>query len=117
MSAAPAPRVILITGAANGIGRALARRLAVSGDRLALADLDGEALRRLATELGPAERVLPLEVDATDWPQVEHMVAETLRHFGRLDGLVNCAGGVSGLAHPHRRTLEELPIEEWDAAF
>ena len=117
MATSEGGRVILITGAANGIGRALARRLAASGDRLALADLDGEALRRVATELGPAERVRPHQTDVTDWPQVERMVAEMVRHFGRLDGLVNCAGGVSGLAHPHRRTLEELPIEEWDAAF
>jgi len=110
-------RVVLITGAANGIGRALARRLAGGADRLALCDLDGAAVRAVAAELDEGERVLPLEADVTDWPQVERMVAAALAHFGRLDGLVNCAGGVSGLAHPHRRSLEELPIEEWDQAF
>jgi 3-oxoacyl-[acyl-carrier protein] reductase len=117
MAADEGGRVVLITGAANGMGRALARRLAAGDERLALCDLDGPAVGRVAAELGRPARVRPLEADVTDWPSVERMVAETRDHFGRLDGLVNCAGGMSGLAHPHRRSLEELPIEEWDQAF
>ena len=117
MTDAPTSRIVLITGAANGIGRALARRLGAAGDRLALADLDGQAARAVAAEIGGPDRALPLEVDVTDWPSVERMVAEVVGHFGGLDALVNCAGGFSGLAHPHRRALETLPIEEWDRAF
>jgi NAD(P)-dependent dehydrogenase (short-subunit alcohol dehydrogenase family) len=45
------------------------------------------------------------------------MVADAVERFGGLDCLVNCAGGFSGLAHPHRRSLASLPIEEWDQAF
>src|SRR5262245_36605358 len=79
--------------------------------------MDGQAVRAVAAELGGSDRVLPLEVDVTDWPRVEQMVGQAVGHFGRLDGLVNCAGGFSGLAHPHRRTIETLPLEEWDRAF
>jgi len=110
-------RVILISGAANGIGRAVARQLAAGGVKLALADLDGDGVRRVAAELGSPERYLPLDADVTDPASVAQMVAAVVAHFGRLDGLVNAAGGMSGLGHPHRRTLEELPLEEWDAAF
>src|SRR6185295_554412 len=105
MTDAPPTRVVLITGAANGIGRALARRLGAAGDRLALADLDGPAAGAVAAELGPPDRALPVEVDVTDWPSVERMVGQVVGHFGGLDALVNCAGGFSGLAHPHRRSL------------
>ncbi|HEY3079178.1 MAG TPA: SDR family oxidoreductase [Chloroflexota bacterium] len=111
-----AERVVLITGAAHGIGRALARLLVPSA-RLALVDLEGDAVSALAAELGGQARALPLQVDVTDRPQVEGMVARTLGAFGRLDALVNCAGGMSGLAHPHRRALETLSPEEWDATF
>jgi 3-oxoacyl-[acyl-carrier protein] reductase len=110
-------RVILITGAANGIGRAVARQLALDGVKIVLADLDGDEVRSVAAELGSPARYLPLDVDVTDAASVERMVASAVGHFGRLDGLVNAAGGMSGLGHPHRRTLEELPLEEWDQAF
>jgi NAD(P)-dependent dehydrogenase (short-subunit alcohol dehydrogenase family) len=109
-------RVVLITGAAHGIGRAVAHRLADAGVRLALADLDGDAARSVAAELGQ-DRTLAMQVDVTDWAQVEAMVGQTTDSLGRLDGLVNAAGGMSGLGHPHRRTLEGLSIEEWDQAF
>jgi 3-oxoacyl-[acyl-carrier protein] reductase len=110
-------QVILVTGAANGIGRATARQLAASGAKIALTDLDGDGVRRVAAELGKPERFLPLDIDVTDPESVERTVAAAVAHFGRLDGLVNAAGGMSGLGHPHRRTLEELPLEEWDQAF
>ncbi len=111
-----AGRVVLITGAAHGIGRAVARRLAGAGVRLALADLDAKGVRSVAAELGQ-DRTLALQTDVTDWGQVEGMVGQTIQELGRLDGLVNAAGGMSGLGHPHRRTLEGLSIEEWDQAF
>jgi 3-oxoacyl-[acyl-carrier protein] reductase len=117
MAGEASERVVLISGAAHGIGRAVARQLAADGIRVALADLDVEGARRAAAELGPPERYLPVEVDVTDSASVERMVAAVVEQFGRLDGLVNAAGGMSGLGHPHRRTLEELPLEEWDQAF
>src|SRR5438067_12620321 len=104
MSGDLSERVTLITGAANGIGRAVARHLAGGGARIALADLDGDGVRRIAAELGPPDRYLPHDVDVTDPESVERAVAAAVAHVGRLDGLVNAAGGMSGLGHPHRRT-------------
>jgi NAD(P)-dependent dehydrogenase (short-subunit alcohol dehydrogenase family) len=110
-------RVILITGAGHGIGRATGRRLAEAGARLGLADIDGPSVQALIAELGGPERAIPLEVDVTKWDQVKTMVNQVVQTFGILTDLINCAGGVSGLAHPQRRSIETVSIEEWDWAF
>ncbi|MGH2402926.1 MAG: SDR family NAD(P)-dependent oxidoreductase, partial [bacterium] len=65
-------RSILITGAAGGIGLACARRLAAAGARLLLADLDGHAVGRLASELGPDH--IPIQADGTSSADIRRMV-------------------------------------------
>lgn len=110
-------KVILITGAALGLGRATARLLAPAGARLVLADRDGEGARRAAAELGIGEDALGLTVDVLDWEQVQGMVAQTMERFGRLDGLVNTVGGSSGHGIKGARTIEELEIADWDRTF
>ena len=110
-------KVILITGAALGLGRATAKLLAPAGARLVLADRDGEGVRRAAAELGVGEQAIGLEVDALDWEQVQRMVNETVRVYGRLDGLVNTVGGSSGHGVKGARTIEELEIADWDRTF
>ncbi len=110
-------RVILITGAALGLGRATAKLLAPVGARLVLADRDGEGARRAAAELGIGEDAVGLEVNVLDWDQVRWMVQETVRRFGRLDGLVNTVGGSSGHGVRGARTIEELEIDDWDRTF
>jgi NAD(P)-dependent dehydrogenase (short-subunit alcohol dehydrogenase family) len=88
-------RVIIITGAATGLGLATAVRLAQEGARLALVDLDAATLavvrERLAVR-GTGADVLPLSADVSDEDQVRSAVARTLAHFGRIDGLYNNAG-------------------------
>jgi 3-oxoacyl-[acyl-carrier protein] reductase len=87
-------QVALVTGAARGIGRALAEALGEAGADLALADIQGERLRRTAAELAaPGRRVHALEVDVRDAGAVRRMVDEAARALGRLDVLVNNAGG------------------------
>lgn len=110
-------KVILITGGALGLGRATARLLAPAGARLVLADRDGAAARRAAAELGIGERAVGLDVNVLDWEQVQWMVRETVRVFGRLDGLVNTVGGSSGHGVQGARTIEELAIDDWDRTF
>lgn len=81
-------RVILITGAARGIGEACASRLVAEGARCVLADRDGPGLARVAGALGqPA-----VEADVTRAADIERMVDEPYRRWGRLDVLVNNAG-------------------------
>jgi NAD(P)-dependent dehydrogenase (short-subunit alcohol dehydrogenase family) len=87
-------QVALVTGAARGIGRAVARALGEAGADLALADIQGDALRRTAGELAASgRRVHALEVDVRDGDAVRRMVSETVATLGRLDVLVNNAGG------------------------
>ncbi|WP_166847701.1 SDR family NAD(P)-dependent oxidoreductase [Isoptericola sp. BMS4] len=88
-------RVVLVTGAAHGIGAATARRLHAEGAAVVLADVDADAARRVADELdgnGPG-RALAVPCDLTDTASVDAAVAAAVDRFGRLEALVNVAGG------------------------
>jgi len=84
-------KVVLITGAASGIGRAAARRFACEGAKLMLGDIDAEGLATLARELAPTE-VGSERIDVADRAQVEALVQAAVDRFGRLDVLFNNAG-------------------------
>jgi NAD(P)-dependent dehydrogenase (short-subunit alcohol dehydrogenase family) len=86
-------RVVMITGAAQGIGAACARRLAGDGAALALWDIDDTQLSTLATELRAAgARASACRCDVSLKADVERALAATLADFGRVDALVNNAG-------------------------
>ncbi|MFC1417040.1 SDR family oxidoreductase [Streptacidiphilus cavernicola] len=87
-------KVAVVTGASSGIGAATARRLAAEGFRVALAARRADRIERLAEEIGPAARAYPLDV--TDRPAVDAFAAAVERDFGRVDVLVNNAGGAFG---------------------
>ncbi len=86
-------KVAIVTGAANGIGYAIARRYAAEGARVIIADVDAEAGAAAARSLGQAQFV---HTDVGDARAAEHVVAETCRTFGGLDILVNNAGIIHG---------------------
>ncbi|PJJ58337.1 2,3-dihydro-2,3-dihydroxybenzoate dehydrogenase [Mumia flava] len=83
----------LITGAAGGIGRAVARRVLAAGGRVALLDSDHEQLERVAAELGAGDRVATLPTDVTDAEAVQRSLAAATARFGTVDHAV-CAAGV-----------------------
>ena len=86
-------RVCLVTGAAQGIGRACAERFAVEDAQLALVDVDDTRGEALADELRrQGHRAVYLHGDVGDKPQVDAVVARVLAEFGRIDVLVNNAG-------------------------
>jgi NAD(P)-dependent dehydrogenase (short-subunit alcohol dehydrogenase family) len=88
-----AGRIALVTGAANGIGRASAIRLAREGADLALVDREGEALHAVAREIEAAGRqVLPFTADWTDTSAVREAFAAIRQRFGRIDILFNNVG-------------------------
>lgn len=90
-------KVVLITGASTGIGRALAFAFARRGARIALVARSAERLEAVRREIEPySADVLVVPADLTDEDQLQAAVAETLDHFGRIDVLVNNAGYMLG---------------------
>jgi NAD(P)-dependent dehydrogenase (short-subunit alcohol dehydrogenase family) len=86
-----AGRVVALTGAGSGIGRALARLLAAKGVRLALADRDAAGLAETRALLGNAPATTTV-LDVTDTAALTAWIDEAAREFGGLDGIVNNAG-------------------------
>jgi NAD(P)-dependent dehydrogenase (short-subunit alcohol dehydrogenase family) len=102
-----AGQVALVTGAARGIGEAIARRLAANGATVYFTDVDEGGVRE-AARLGSGRS---LAMDVTKVEQIAAALDEITRRDGRLDLVVNNAG-VNTLRH--RVTIDEFPREEWD---
>ena len=105
-------KVIIITGASSGIGRATALALAKLGARLGLAARNYAVLAAVADQakqLGAQAIAVPTDVTQKD--QVADLVSEVLATFGRIDGLVNCAG--VGVIRP----IEQLTEEDIDRTY
>jgi NAD(P)-dependent dehydrogenase (short-subunit alcohol dehydrogenase family) len=84
-------KVAVITGAANGIGQAFAKRLAEDGVHIAIADIaPGEATVKLVEQAG--RQALACQCDVTSEPAVVAMAADVQKKFGRCDIVINCAG-------------------------
>jgi len=83
-------QVAIITGAASGLGLAIARKLHAEGANVALLDLNEAGLREAATQVGP--NAIPFPTDLTKQDQVENVVSQVGEHFHRIDILVNSAG-------------------------
>jgi NAD(P)-dependent dehydrogenase (short-subunit alcohol dehydrogenase family) len=105
-------KVVLITGAASGIGAETARSFAAEGARLALADRDADGLRQLCEELGGGAAVRATVADLASANGVRAAVAATLDAFdGTIDVLVNNVGQCRA------RRFDELDDEAWLATF
>jgi acetoin reductase-like protein len=83
-------KVAIITGAARGIGKAIAERYVKEGAKVVIADLNENGAKTLASALGP--NAMGLKLDITDQASIDAAIAATVAHFGRLDILVNNAG-------------------------
>jgi 3-oxoacyl-[acyl-carrier protein] reductase len=103
-------RVVIVTGAARGIGAVTADAFAREGARVALADLDGGGVEATAKRLrdGGAD-ALAFRADAAAGADVAAMVDAVLQRWQRVDVLVNNAGGFAAM-----RTTEDLPDAEWE---
>lgn len=100
-------KVALITGAAGGIGAASARRFAAEGARVALVDLNREALDELVETLGE-DKALALSADVSSEADVEAAVVQTVAHFGQLDVLFNNAGMICDM-----KPYDQQGAENW----
>ncbi len=105
-------KVAIVTGAASGIGRAIARRFTDEGAAVVIADINESAGAQAAREFSQgAGRAVFHRVDVTAERDLKEVVDRTVKDFGRLNILVNNAGGGPW------RTFEQTTLEDWDRTF
>ena len=99
-------KVAVITGAANGLGQAFAKRLAEDGVHIAIADVaPGDQTAKLVEQAG--RQALACHCDVTSEPSVKAMAVQVQQKFGRCDILINCAG-----IYP-QQDFEQMKFEDW----
>jgi rhamnulose-1-phosphate aldolase/alcohol dehydrogenase len=103
-----ATRIALVTGAASGIGKAIATRLAADGACVVIADLDLAKAQEAAAEIGGTDVAIGLQVNVTDAAAIDKLVQDAVLAFGGLDIVVNNAG--VSLSKPLLETTEK----DWD---
>jgi len=112
-----AERVVLVTGAAGGIGSAITKALIAAGHSVAAVDRDATALARLPG----SERLQPIMADLSNEAGCHEAVASAVARFGRLEAVINNAGiGMSSLrgdAEINVPGIEELTAEIWDRFY
>lgn len=99
-------QVVIVTGGAQGIGRAVAERVLLGGGRVAIWDHDDDALSRVTAELGEACK--PVRADISELEQVEGAMEQTLNALGAVHALVHSAG----IAGPNAPTVD-YPVDAW----
>ena len=105
-------KVAIVTGAAQGLGRAYAHALAREGARVVIADINGEKGERVRDEIAASGgTALAITTDVADEASTMRMAEATLDAFGRIDVLVNNAGLLSTLK---RKPFWEISVAEWD---
>ena len=106
-------KVIIVTGGAMGIGRAYCLGLAKEGAKVAVADIQEEEAKKVATEISRegGGDAIAVAVDVTSEEKTRSMAQTTLQKYGRIDVLVNNAGLYTTIK---KRSFVEIPPEEWD---
>jgi 3-oxoacyl-[acyl-carrier protein] reductase len=105
-------KAAVITGAAQGIGFAIAQALAAEGAGVTVFDINAAGARSAAERLGPA--ALPVAGDVADEEDVARMIAATFERFGRLDILVNNAAAFGREIEGRDNDAETTPVAVWD---
>lgn len=109
-----ADAVVVVTGAAHGIGAAYARALVGEGAAVVIVDLDGDGAEVLAAELRDSGgRALACRADISDESEVAAMVDGAVAEFGTITGLVNNAA-VFSVVPMSRSPFDEITLDEWD---
>jgi NAD(P)-dependent dehydrogenase (short-subunit alcohol dehydrogenase family) len=101
---------VVVTGGAQGIGRAIVTLLLARKANVVIADCDLEAGEELAAALNLPQQVLFHQTDVASEAAVRDCISSTVARFGRLDGVVNNAG----IAHPGRVPVTEISLDVWE---
>lgn len=104
-------RTAVVTGGAQGIGKAIARRLLAKGMNVVIGDADEQAGAETAQEYRGFGPILFVPCDVSDETRVRGLMDDTVRQFGGIDALINNAG-ISGF-----KPLSELTLEEWNTVI
>lgn len=105
-------RIAIVTGSARGIGKAIARALAQQGCDIIICDVDEPAIQGTTQEIAQlGVEAIGIKVDVTKVAEVDHLFAETMQRFGRVDVLVNNAGITRD------NLLIRMSEAEWDAVI
>jgi len=108
-------KVAMITGAASGMGLLSAQKLAEEGAKVVLTDVNADAVAVAADAIrGNGGDAIGIPVDVRDYGQVEAAATAALEKFGRIDLLLNCAGGAEGRMLKCGLPFHEMPIEVID---
>ena len=108
-------KVVIISGAASGIGLMTAQRLASKGAIIALTDSNAVKANTAATEIINLDgKAIALHVDVSDYTSVKYAVEKVIQKYGHIDVLINCAGGASRRVFDRKEGFKDLPIEILD---
>ncbi|MGN7477379.1 SDR family oxidoreductase [Solibacillus silvestris] len=95
-------KVAIITGAANGIGKAIAAKYAAEGAKIVIADFNEEALNATVEQFkADGKKAFGVKVNVAVEEDIQRMVDDSVSHFGRVDILVNCAGVLDNMKAAH----------------
>jgi len=104
-------KIAIVTGSAGGIGAAIAEKFAENGASVALWDFNDKGLQEMEEKLAKyGIKIKGYKTDVTDYDGVMKIGQQVIEDFGRVDILVNCAGGGRDIARP----LRELDHEKWN---
>src|SRR5262245_48935255 len=102
-------KIAIVTGGGGSIGGAIVRRFARDGAKLTVADIDADAVRSCVAAIADqGGEAIPVVTDVTSKRSVGDMVKITLDRWGRIDILINVAGGAD------RKPVVEMTAEDWD---
>jgi 3-oxoacyl-[acyl-carrier protein] reductase len=106
-------KIAVVTGGASGIGQAVVERLSRDNFTVVILDINEEGGKQVAAEIqGSGQRATSMQLDVTQENGVEAAFKKIISDHGRIDALVNVAGGSL-----HRHKIEEFPLDHWQAVI